>query len=66
MQARPWWEQLLAPVLDLLGYLLARFIQTLVDTTAGARAGTGWASRRSVWRSSLSSWCIWFARCDCR
>jgi hypothetical protein len=38
-QSRPWWQQLLAPVGDLIGYLLARFIQTLVDTTAGRE---GW------------------------
>lgn len=38
-QAGPWWEQLFAPVFDLLGYLLARFVQTLVDTTAGRE---GW------------------------
>jgi hypothetical protein len=37
--ARSWWEQLVAPVLDLLGYLLARFVQTLADTTAGRE---GW------------------------
>src|SRR5579859_2891129 len=38
-QARPWWDQLLTPVFDLIGYLLGRFVQTLVDTTAGRE---GW------------------------
>ena len=38
-QARPWWDQLLSPFFDLVGYLVGRFIQTLVDTTAGRE---GW------------------------
>jgi hypothetical protein len=36
---RPWWEQLLAPLFDLARYLIARFIQTVVDTTSGRE---GW------------------------
>ena len=42
-QARPWWQVLLAPLFDLIGYLLARFIQTLVDTTAGREGWFGLA-----------------------
>ena len=42
-QTRPWWQVLLAPVFDLIGYLLARFIQTLVDTTAGREGWFGLA-----------------------
>jgi hypothetical protein len=38
-QSRPWWQLLLAPLFDLIGYLLARFVQTLLDTTAGRE---GW------------------------
>jgi Domain of unknown function (DUF4129) len=34
-QATPWWAQPFAPLRDLLGYLVARFIQMLVDATAG-------------------------------
>jgi hypothetical protein len=40
-QARPWWEQLLAPVLELIGYLLARFVQVLADTTSGQEGSLG-------------------------
>jgi hypothetical protein len=42
-QSRPWWDQLLAPVFDLIGYLLARFVQTLLDTTAGREGWFGLA-----------------------
>jgi len=42
-QARPWWQVLLAPVFDLIGYLLARFVQILVDTTAGREGWFGLA-----------------------
>jgi hypothetical protein len=42
-QARPWWQVLLAPLFDLIGYVLARFIQTLVDTTAGREGWFGLA-----------------------
>jgi hypothetical protein len=42
-QARPWWQVLLAPVFDLISYLVARFIQTLVDTTAGREGWFGLA-----------------------
>ena len=38
-QSRPWWEQLLAPVWDLVLYLIARFIQTVVETASGRE---GW------------------------
>src|SRR5229473_1393892 len=38
-QSRPWWEQLTRPVFDLLGYLAARLVQTVVDTTSGRE---GW------------------------
>jgi hypothetical protein len=38
-QSRPWWDQLLAPVSDFVGYVLARLIQVLGDTTSG-REGT--------------------------
>jgi len=40
-QARPWWEQLLAPVFDLLGYLVARLIQLLADSTSGREGSFG-------------------------
>jgi hypothetical protein len=40
-QSRSWWEQLLAPVLDLVIYLVARLIQTLVDTTSGREGWVG-------------------------
>src|ERR1700687_29343 len=42
-QSRPWGELLLAPLFDLIGYLLARFVQTLVDTTAGREGWFGLA-----------------------
>ncbi len=42
-QARPWWQVLLAPVFDLVGYLVARLIQTVVDTTAGREGWFGLA-----------------------
>jgi hypothetical protein len=34
-QARPWWEQLLRPVFDLIGYLLAQLLLIVYDTTSG-------------------------------
>jgi hypothetical protein len=37
--SRPWWAQLLGPELELAGYLLARLVQILVDTTSGRE---GW------------------------
>jgi hypothetical protein len=40
-QSRPWWEQLFAPVLDLVGYVLARLIQTLVDASSGREGWLG-------------------------
>ena len=40
-QSRPWWEQLLGPVFDLVGYLLARLIQMLADTTSGREGPVG-------------------------
>ena len=42
-QSRPWWQQLLAPLFDLIGYLVARLIQTAVDTTAGREGWFGLA-----------------------
>lgn len=38
-RSRPWWEQLLAPVLEVVDYALARLFQTLMDTTSGRE---GW------------------------
>jgi hypothetical protein len=40
-QSRPWWEQLLAPAVDLVGYLLGRLLQILVDTTSGREGSFG-------------------------
>jgi hypothetical protein len=40
-QNRPWWEQLLGPVFDLIGYLLARIFQILADTTSGREGAFG-------------------------
>jgi hypothetical protein len=40
-QARPWWEKLLGPVFDLLGYLLARLVQIVADTTSGREGPFG-------------------------
>jgi len=40
-QSRPWWEQLLGPVFDLVGYLVARLIQMLADTTSGREGPFG-------------------------
>src|SRR5438067_2265508 len=42
-QSRPWWEQLFAPLLDLIGYLLARLVQTVVDTATGHEGWFGLA-----------------------
>ena len=38
-QSRSWWEQLLAPVWDLVIYLIARLIQTVIETASGRE---GW------------------------
>ncbi|HLZ27163.1 MAG TPA: DUF4129 domain-containing protein [Chloroflexota bacterium] len=40
-QSRPWWEQLFGPVLDLIGYLVARFFQIVADTTSGQEGSYG-------------------------
>ena len=40
-QSRPWWEQLLGPVFDLIGYLLGRLVQMLADTTSGQEGSFG-------------------------
>lgn len=40
-QSRPWWEQLLGPVFDLIGYLLGRLVQMLADTTSGQEGNFG-------------------------
>jgi hypothetical protein len=40
-EPHPWWEQLLQPVLDLVGYVIARFIQAVVSTGSGS---DGWWS----------------------
>jgi hypothetical protein len=40
-QSRPWWEQLLAPVFDLISYLLARLVQMVSDTTSGQEGNLG-------------------------
>lgn len=42
-QSRSWWEQLVAPLFDLIGYLVARFVQTLADTAAGREGWYGLA-----------------------
>jgi uncharacterized membrane protein YcjF (UPF0283 family) len=38
-QTPSWWEQLLAPVFELIQYLVVRLIQTLIDTSTGRE---GW------------------------
>jgi len=38
-ESQPWWQQLLAPVFDVIEYLIARLIQTVADTTSGRE---GW------------------------
>lgn len=40
-QSRPWWEQLLGPVFDLIGYLVGRLVQMLADTTSGQEGNFG-------------------------
>jgi len=40
-QARPWWDQLLGPVFDLIGYLVARLFQIVSDTTSGREGSLG-------------------------
>jgi hypothetical protein len=35
----PWWQQVFEPILDLVGYVLARLIQVLADTATGRE---GW------------------------
>src|SRR5215204_4983235 len=42
-QSRPWWEQLLRPIGDLAGYLLARLIQTVLDASTGREGWFGLA-----------------------
>jgi hypothetical protein len=42
-QSVPWWRQLLGPLLDLLGYLLARLITTVMDSTSGREGWYGLA-----------------------
>ncbi len=37
----PWWQQLLAPLFDLIGYLVARFVQTLADSATGREGWLG-------------------------
>jgi hypothetical protein len=37
----PWWQQLLAPVLELAWRLLAQFIQLVADTTSGRQGALG-------------------------
>jgi hypothetical protein len=34
-QSRPWWEQLLGPLLGLVLYFVARFVQTMADASSG-------------------------------
>ena len=64
-QTPPWWEQLLAPVFELIEYAIARLIQTVVDThQLAARAGSVLACWRSAWCCSSSSARIWFAWSD--
>jgi hypothetical protein len=40
-QSAPWWQQLLGPVFDLLGYFVARFVQTLGDASTGREGWLG-------------------------
>jgi hypothetical protein len=40
---RPWWEQLLQPVWDLLTYLLLRLIETALEATSGREGWYGGA-----------------------
>lgn len=40
----PWWQQLLAPLFDLIGYVVARFIQTLADSASGHEGWLGLAA----------------------
>ena len=40
-QSVPWWQQLFGPLLDLIGYLLAHFIQTVVDSASGREGWLG-------------------------
>ena len=37
----PWWRQVFGPVLDLIGYVLARLIQTLADSATGREGWLG-------------------------
>ncbi|HEV7666465.1 MAG TPA: DUF4129 domain-containing protein [Chloroflexota bacterium] len=39
---RPWWEQLLQPVWDLLTYWLARLAQLVLDASSGREGVYGW------------------------
>ena len=40
-QSQPWWARLLAPVFDLLGYLFARLVQMLAESTSGHEGSFG-------------------------
>jgi Domain of unknown function (DUF4129) len=40
-QTRPWWDQLLAPVFDWIGYLVERLIQIVSDTSSGREGPFG-------------------------
>jgi hypothetical protein len=40
-QSRPWWEQLLGPVFDFVGYVVLRLLQVLADTTSGREGSLG-------------------------
>ena len=42
VQSRPWWEQLLGPVFDLIGFLLGRVVQMLADATSGREGFFGY------------------------
>ena len=37
----PWWQQVFEPILDLVGYVLARLIQVLADTATGREGWLG-------------------------
>jgi hypothetical protein len=42
-QSRPWWEQLLGPLLGVVFYFVARFVQTVADATSGREGVFGFA-----------------------
>ena len=37
----PWWQQAFGPLLDLIGYVLARLVQTLTDSATGREGWLG-------------------------